>query len=75
MNCPLCKMGAMNPGFTTVVLTRDDATVIFKQVPALICDDCGEYILDEETTKEVYERADVSFQNGQEISISIFAVA
>lgn len=75
MNCPLCKMGMMKPGYTTVVLNRGDATVIFKHVPALVCDDCGEYFLDEITTKEIYQRADTSFESGQEISIATFAVA
>jgi hypothetical protein len=41
----------------------------------VICDDCGEYFLDEATTKEVYQRAETSFQAGQEISIATFAVA
>ncbi len=75
MNCPLCKMGIMKPGYTMVVLNREAATVIFKHVPALVCDDCGEYFLDEITTKEVYQRAETSFLAGQEISIATFAVA
>ena len=47
MKCPICKFGEMKDGFTQVVLTRENATVIFRNVPAKICDDCGEYYLDE----------------------------
>jgi len=75
MNCPICKMGVMKSGAATVVLTRGDATVIFKRVPALICDDCGEYLLDEQIAKDVYERAQKAFSSGQEVAISTFAVA
>jgi YgiT-type zinc finger domain-containing protein len=75
MTCPLCKMGDMKPGMTTVVLTKNEATVIFKNVPAIICDDCGEYYLDETTTRDVYDRAQAVFSSGQELAISTFAVA
>ena len=43
MKCPICKFGEMKAGLTQVVLTRGNATVIFRNVPAQICDDCGEY--------------------------------
>lgn len=75
MTCPLCKMGSMKPGTTTVVLTRNDATVVFKHVPALVCDDCGEYLLDEVTSTAVYERAEQVLSSGQELAVASFAVA
>ena len=65
----------MKPGFTTVVLTRNEATVVFKQVPALICDDCGDYLLDEATSLVVYNRAEQVLSTGQELAIATFAVA
>ncbi len=34
MKCPICKLGEMQEGFTQVVLTRGNATVIFRNVPA-----------------------------------------
>ncbi len=69
MKCPICKFGEMKDGFTQVVLTRNNATVIFRNVPALICDDCGEYYLDEETAQYVYSRAESCFSSGQEVAI------
>ena len=70
MNCVVCKTGMMKTGYTTVVLTREKSTVIFKGVPALVCDDCGEYFLDEATTVDVYDRAELAFSSGQEVAIS-----
>ena len=75
MTCPLRRMGEMKAGHTTVVLTRGDATVVFKQVPAMVCDDCGDYFFDEKTTIDVYQRAEQAFTTGQEVAISKFAVA
>lgn len=69
MKCPICKFGEMKDGFTQVVLTRENATVIFRNVPAKICDDCGEYYLDENTAQDLYIRADNCFKSGQEVAI------
>ncbi len=69
MKCQICKFGEMKNGLTQVVLTRGNSTVIFRNVSALICDDCGEYYLDEETAQDIYERAEICFQNGQEIAV------
>lgn len=69
MKCPICKFGEMKVGFTQVVLTRGNATVIFRNVPAKICDDCGEYYLDEGIAQNVYNRAEQCFSSGQEVAI------
>ncbi len=42
MKCAICKHGTTATGFTTVVLEKDDTTLVFKQVPAEICINCGE---------------------------------
>jgi len=75
MNCLICKTGIMKSGHTVVVLTRGESTVIFKSVPALVCDDCGEYYLDEATTTDICDRAEQAFSSGQEVAISSYAVA
>lgn len=69
MLCPICKFGKMKNGFTQVVLTRGKSTIIFKNVPAKICDDCGEYFLDEHTSQDIYEQAENCISSGQEIAI------
>ena len=69
MKCPICRFGEMKDGFTQVVLIRGNSTVIFRNVPAQICDDCGEYYLDEETAKDIYNRAEYCFSSGQEVAI------
>lgn len=69
MKCPVCRFGDMDKGFAQVVLNRGNATVIFRNVPAMVCCDCGEYYLDEQTADEIYARADSCFSSGQEIAI------
>jgi len=45
MRCVICKNGKTEDGFTTVTLEKSRATLIFKNVPALVCDNCGEKYL------------------------------
>lgn len=73
MNCVVCKTGHYMDGFTTVVLTRKDSAIIIKQVPARVCQQCGEYILSAETTKKVLSIAEEAWSNGTEIEIRKYA--
>ncbi len=43
MNCVICKHGGTSPGFVTVMLQRGETTVILKQIPGEVCENCGEY--------------------------------
>lgn len=73
MKCVICKNGITQPGFATVVVERGATTVILKQVPADICDDCGEYYLSSEITAQVLEKADAAVKSGAEVEILRFA--
>ncbi|NLJ45291.1 MAG: type II toxin-antitoxin system MqsA family antitoxin, partial [Treponema sp.] len=43
MKCVICKEGEYRAGLVTVVLTRDESTVVIKKVPGHVCAQCGEY--------------------------------
>ena len=73
MKCVICKHGETRPGVSTVSLQRGESTVIIKGVPAEVCQDCGEYYLDEKTTAEVMARADAAVKRGVEIEIIRYA--
>ena len=67
MNCVVCKQGETRPGQVTVTLQRGDTTVILKQVPAEVCENCGEYYL------SVMNRAEAAVKSGAEVEILRFA--
>jgi len=73
MTCVICKHGNTKPGYTTVSLLRENTTVIFKEVPADICENCGEYYLSEEITGKLLERAEEAVKKGAEVEILKFA--
>jgi YgiT-type zinc finger domain-containing protein len=69
MKCVICKEGEYRAGFVTVVLTRDESTVVIKKVPGYICSQCGEYELDSEVLKSVQAIAESAFQKHAEVEI------
>ncbi len=73
MTCLVCKYGKMKPGWVTVTLTRGEAVVIIKQVPANVCDNCGEYVLSEAVTEQLLTRAEEAVQRGSEVEILRYA--
>lgn len=73
MSCVICKTGRLAPGEATVTLQRGETTVIFKGVPAELCDNCGEYYLSEEVSHELLERADAAVASGAEVEILRYA--
>lgn len=73
MNCVICKHGDTHPGDVTVTLQRGEATIIFKEVPADVCENCGEYYLSDEITGLLMERAEEALKHGAEVEIVRFA--
>jgi YgiT-type zinc finger domain-containing protein len=73
MKCVLCKHGTTTPGNVTVTLERDNCIIILKDVPADICENCGEYYLSQSITKLVLSRAERVVDRNTEIEILRFA--
>jgi YgiT-type zinc finger domain-containing protein len=46
-DCPVCHAGTRQPGTTTITITRDDGVFVFRHVPAAICDNCADAVVDE----------------------------
>ena len=42
VKCVICIRGETRPGQATVTLQRGDCTIIIKEVPAEVCQNCGE---------------------------------
>jgi len=69
MKCVICKNGETTNGKATVTLERGESIVVIKGVVASICNNCGEYYLDQETTKEVLQKANEAYKKGAEIEV------
>jgi len=64
MKCVMCKNGDLNEGITTVTLERDATILVFKGVPALVCDQCGESYTDRGITCRLLQIVDEKAQKG-----------
>jgi len=73
MTCVICKTGFYKEGRATVALTRGESAVIIKDVPAQICEQCGEYILSSEITAKVLAMANEAWAKGAEVEVRRFA--
>lgn len=75
MKCVICKNGETHGGTATVTLERGEATVVIKDVPADVCENCGEYYLSEEMTEEVMALAEDAVRHGAEIEVLRYGAA
>jgi YgiT-type zinc finger domain-containing protein len=73
MICVICKTGTTSPGSTTVTLQRANSVIVIRDVPANICQDCGEYYLNEQVARKVYKLAEDAVQRNAEVEILHYA--
>jgi len=69
MECVICKNGVIQEGKVTVTLEHGGTVVVIKDVPAQICQNCGEYFLSETMTAEVLSHAELAAQKGVEVEV------
>jgi len=75
MDCVICKNGCTEPGLATVTLENNKSVVVIKDVPALICNNCGHYYLTDDFAEKVLLIAQETAKKGVEIEVSRFKAA
>jgi YgiT-type zinc finger domain-containing protein len=72
MKCVICKNGKTAPARVTVTLERGATTLVFKSVPASVCDNCGEQYLSEDITRRLLREAEKAICAGVQVEIRGF---
>lgn len=75
MKCVVCKTGVTAPSHTTVTLEREGSTLVFKAVPAQVCQNCGEAYVDDKTAQLLLKQAEDALSAGVQVEIRRFAMA
>ena len=75
MKCMACKQADTRPGTTTVTLERNGATLVFKDVPAEVCPNCGEDYVHEAVTRDLMQSAEDMVASGAQVDIRKYAAA
>ncbi len=73
MKCVICKHETTHEGIVNVTLEHDNCIIILKDVPADICENCGEYYLSQSTTAAVLSHAERIVDRNAEVEILRFA--
>lgn len=75
MKCIICQFGETESGTTTVALTRDETTVVIRDVPAQICMTCGEEYVDATTGKRLSQIAEAAVNEGVQVDVRRYKAA
>ena len=75
MKCVICRQGDQVRGSATVTLTRDSLTLVVKEVPALICNNCGEDYVDDEVSSRLLKTAEEASAAGVQVDIRNYMAA
>ncbi|MCK9519091.1 MAG: type II toxin-antitoxin system MqsA family antitoxin [Dehalococcoidia bacterium] len=73
LSCVICRQGKLAPGMATVMVAARETVVVVKQVPADICDTCGEYYLSQEMAEQIDDIVDAAAARGAEVEIIRYA--
>ena len=75
MRCVICKQGETVPGTTTITLERDGMTLVIKNVPARVCDNCGEAYIEEDTAMRLLDLVNDAARAGVQVDIRQYVAA
>jgi len=75
MKCAMCNNGETTQRAVTEFLERDMKSVIVRNVPAEVCENCGEVYLDADTTRRLLEIAEKAISNGERIIEEVYTAA
>ena len=75
MKCAICKHGETYPGKATVTLERDGTTLVIKGVPAIVCSNCGEEYVTEETSARLLKSAEDAARAGVQVDVREYIAA
>ena len=75
MKCHICNNGQTQSGLVTVTLERGNVTLVYKAVPAQVCENCGEEYISSETTASLLVQADAAVRAGVEVEVKAYIAA
>ena len=75
MKCTISKNGETKEGYTTATLAKGNTTVVFQDVPAQVCGNCGEAFFSEATTTQLLKLAQSAATSGVQVEVREYLAA
>lgn len=73
MKCLICKHGEVVDGVAVITLNPGTSILVVKDVPAQVCNNCGEQYVAEEVTARLLKRAAALARDGVEVAVCSYA--
>ena len=73
MKCAICRNGITFSSSITIVLEKSGTTLVFKDVPAQVCDNCGEEYLSSDTNAVLLDKANKAASAGADLELLRYA--
>ncbi len=75
LKCVVCKQGETREGTATVTLERNGMILVFRKVPAEVCEVCGEEYVAAQTTARLLAAAEEAARAGVQVDIREYVAA
>lgn len=75
MRCVICKHGETKQGLTTVTLARGASAFVIQNVPARICENCGEKYVGQKTSDALLKSAEMAYRLGAKVEVREYKAA
>jgi YgiT-type zinc finger domain-containing protein len=75
IKCVICRGGETSPGTATVPLEREGMTLVIQGVPAMVCANCDEGYVDEDTSARLLKTAEEAAQAGVLVDVREYIAA
>ncbi|MFN2440418.1 MAG: type II toxin-antitoxin system MqsA family antitoxin [Chitinophagaceae bacterium] len=72
MQCVICKIGVTRKDKASFTVENNGAFLVFSNVDADVCENCGEAYFDAETAKALQKKATEEFRKGNKIELIKF---
>ena len=69
MKCLICKHGEVVDGVAVITLNPGTSILVVKDVPAQVCNNCGEEYVAEEVTARLLKKAAALARDGVEVAV------
>jgi YgiT-type zinc finger domain-containing protein len=64
MNCLICRQSNLVDSRTSIPFERDEFHLLIHDVPAWVCPNCGEAVVEEDVVIQLIGKAEVLFEQG-----------
>ena len=73
--CTICRRRQLRPGAATVTLERGSTVLVVRNVPARVCETCGEEYVEQEVTARLLAFAQDAVRAGVQVEVREYVAA